>query len=329
MNTNNTGLDSLQIYKLAGNLEIFIYKMTKDFPIDEKYRSVDQLRRSSSSAADNIAEGYGGYFFQDKINKFYIARGEAEETRKGIKRSQKKGFISLKMSEATNRKYVQLIKQINTYVGFLRRRAGSLFQSPSTQTPKHPYSSAQSLIETIVAIGIIITAIVAILSVGMANLVLGGQSAERITAVNLAREGLEVVVAIRSSNWLDPDQNWPYGLANDIYILNYSTESLVNDGDESTEDAKGATFSGEETIENCTNCYLCLQDGEGDESDNDTYIHCDSEDIFRRMISVSSGDDLGDNCAANCEKKVVSTVYWKERGYPHTISLEARLTDWR
>lgn len=172
---------------------------------------------------------------------------------------------------------------------------------------------AQSLIETVVAIGIIVTAIVAILSVGLADLVLGQQSGERVIAINLAREGLEVVYAIRSSNELDPSQSWPYGLANSVYgdRVNFSSTSLMS-----------GSFSGGTTIEYCTNCYLCLQA-------NDTYLHCAQNEIFRRMVTVSDGDDLGGNCGANCEKKIVSVVHWEERGRPHTISLEARFTDWR
>ncbi|MCH7759661.1 hypothetical protein IID20_04880 [Patescibacteria group bacterium] len=69
-------------------------------------------------------------------------------------------------------------------------------------------------------------------------------------------------------------------------------------------------------------CYLCQQE-------NDTYTTCAQEEIFRRMITISAGDDLGDNCGNACEKKIVSTVYWQDRGRPHTISLETRLTDWR
>ncbi len=51
----------MEIYKLAERLEIFIYKATAKFPQDEKYRSVDQLRRSSSSVTDNISESYNRY----------------------------------------------------------------------------------------------------------------------------------------------------------------------------------------------------------------------------------------------------------------------------
>jgi len=176
-----------------------------------------------------------------------------------------------------------------------------------------PRIKAQSLIETIVAIGIIVVAIVAILTVGLTQVVLGGQSAERIMAVNFAREGIEIVNAIINSNRLDPNQSWPYGLDdNDDYIVDYDTDVLDTP----------ATFSGEETIANCLNCHLCRQN-------SDLYVHCASLEVFRRIVTVADGDNLGGNCAGNCEKKITSTVYWLERERTHTVTLESRLTDWR
>jgi four helix bundle protein len=44
-----TGLENLWIYKLAEDLEVEIHEVTKSFPKDETFRSIDQLRRSSSS----------------------------------------------------------------------------------------------------------------------------------------------------------------------------------------------------------------------------------------------------------------------------------------
>lgn len=170
----------------------------------------------------------------------------------------------------------------------------------------------QSLIETIVAISIIVIAIVAILTVGLTLLVLGGQSAERIMAVNLSREGVEIVNAIVYSRRLDPDETWPYGLSNDDFIANYDAEELVTP----------ATFDGAETIADCLNCHLCKGDG-------DLHTHCAQQEVFRRMITIADGDDLAGNCGADCEKKVVSTVYWLERNRFHTVTLESRLTDWR
>ena len=73
-----TGLENLKIYKLAVRLEVFIHRVAKTFFEDEKYRSVDNLKRSSSSVPNNITEAYGKYSFGVKINHLYIARGEAE-----------------------------------------------------------------------------------------------------------------------------------------------------------------------------------------------------------------------------------------------------------
>ena len=176
------------------------------------------------------------------------------------------------------------------------------------------FNSGQSLIETIVAIGIIVTAIVAILSVGLTDVILGGQSGERVIAINLAREGIEVIYAIRNSNRLDPDQSWPYGLSNGDWRINYSTTNLTGN--------EAAFSGGGSTIEDCTNCYLCQQE-------NDTYVTCEQQEIFYRMVTISAGDVLGGNCPIDCEKQIVSTIYWQERGRPHTVSLETRLTDWR
>jgi len=117
----NGGLENLEIYKLAERLEIFIYKVTDKFPSDEKFRSVDQLRRSSASVADNISESYNRYSFGDKINRMYIARGEAGETKSGMRKAFKKGFISEKMSKFVNEKYIVLMKGINGYIAYLKR----------------------------------------------------------------------------------------------------------------------------------------------------------------------------------------------------------------
>jgi len=115
------GLENLEIYKLAERLEIFIHRVTEKFPKDEKYRSVDQLRRSFSSTTDNISESYHRYSYGDKINRMYIARGEAGETKAGIRKAFKKGFVSKKIATFVDEKYTELIKGINGYIAYLKR----------------------------------------------------------------------------------------------------------------------------------------------------------------------------------------------------------------
>ena len=119
-------MGKLKIYKLAVRLEVFIHRVIDEkFPREEKYRSSNQLKRSSSSAADNIAESYGKYSFGAKINHLFIARGEMMETKSGIERAFLKRFISQELSEFAVRKYVELIKQTNCYINFLRHKKDS------------------------------------------------------------------------------------------------------------------------------------------------------------------------------------------------------------
>lgn len=116
----NGGINDFKIYKLAERLEIYVYKITETFPPGEKFRSIDQLRRSSSSATDNISESYHRFSFGDKINRMYIARGEAGETREGLIKAYKKGFIPKKVVDLTTEKYTELIKGINGYIKYLK-----------------------------------------------------------------------------------------------------------------------------------------------------------------------------------------------------------------
>ncbi len=117
-----TGLENFRIYHLAEKLEILVFNVTKEFPNDEKYRSVDQLRRSSSATTNNIVEGYSRYTYKEKIRYFIIARAEAEETKRGILRSIKKDFLSQELSSKISEEYTILIKSINKYIRFLKTK---------------------------------------------------------------------------------------------------------------------------------------------------------------------------------------------------------------
>ena len=90
-----TGLDNLWVYKLAEELELEVHELTKKFPRDELYRSIDQIRRSSSAATNNIAESYHKTTPKEKIRFIDIAKGEAEETKRNQVASLQNEVFSL------------------------------------------------------------------------------------------------------------------------------------------------------------------------------------------------------------------------------------------
>lgn len=59
-----------------------IFELTKNYPVEEKYSMVDQMRRSSHSVCANIAESWRKRRYPAHlVSKLSDSGGEAEETR--------------------------------------------------------------------------------------------------------------------------------------------------------------------------------------------------------------------------------------------------------
>lgn len=69
----------LLVWKAAMDLAVECYGVTKTFPPSETYGMTSQLRRSSSSIAANIAEGYGREHTGSFIQFLRVAQGSLKE----------------------------------------------------------------------------------------------------------------------------------------------------------------------------------------------------------------------------------------------------------
>jgi len=71
----------LIVYKKAFLLAMEIFKVSKDFPKEEKYSLTDQIRRSSRSVCANIAEAYRKRLYvKNFISKLTDSDAENSET---------------------------------------------------------------------------------------------------------------------------------------------------------------------------------------------------------------------------------------------------------
>lgn len=119
-----TGLENLKIYQLAKTLELEIHEITKKFPKDERWRSVDQLNRSSAAVSNNVAEAYHKLSVAQREHILRnIAIGEAEETKRNIERCALKGFVLTETATSIATRYTELIKGIYGYIRFLKSQS--------------------------------------------------------------------------------------------------------------------------------------------------------------------------------------------------------------
>ncbi|WP_372775139.1 four helix bundle protein [Mangrovibacterium sp.] len=71
----------LEAYQKAFAMAMEIFKITKDFPKEEKYSLTDQIRRSSRSVCANIAEAYRTRNYPTHfVRKLTDSDGENSET---------------------------------------------------------------------------------------------------------------------------------------------------------------------------------------------------------------------------------------------------------
>lgn len=86
--------EQLQIWQAAISFTNSIYFITKSFPSEERFSLVDQLRRSASSIAANIAEGSGSSSKKDFSHFLDIAIKSTYETVSHLVIAKEQKYIS-------------------------------------------------------------------------------------------------------------------------------------------------------------------------------------------------------------------------------------------
>ena len=94
----------LAAWQNARELNYEIYQITKEFPQDERFGLVSQIRRSAVSVPSNIAEGYGRGARADYIRFLRIARGSLFEVETQLILSSDLGYVDDGSREELNGK---------------------------------------------------------------------------------------------------------------------------------------------------------------------------------------------------------------------------------
>ena len=107
--------EQLIVWQKAHSYVLAIYKITKQYPKEELFCLVNQMRRAAASITANIAEGYAKISSKDKLRFYNISQGSLEETRNFIILSKDLGYITLQDKEQLGIQAAEISRLLNGY----------------------------------------------------------------------------------------------------------------------------------------------------------------------------------------------------------------------
>jgi four helix bundle protein len=109
----------LEVWKTGHSLVLKIYKITKNFPRDEQYGLISQMKRSSASITANIAEGFGRKNSKEKEQFYLIAAGSLFELKDQLLIARDVDYLNESdftvIAEIANKCHAQLNAMLRTH----------------------------------------------------------------------------------------------------------------------------------------------------------------------------------------------------------------------
>lgn len=106
----------LDTWKEAHKLVLMIYKTTKEFPKEEIFGLVSQMRRAAVSVTSNIAEGFSRFSYKEKIQFYSMALGSLTELQNQLLISRDVGYLSKDDFESVFQQSVSVQKLLNAFI---------------------------------------------------------------------------------------------------------------------------------------------------------------------------------------------------------------------
>lgn len=112
----------LDVWKLSISLSLEIYKQSANFPSEERFGLISQMRRAAVSVPSNIAEGYGRETPGAYIQFLRIAQGSAKELETLIEISTQLGFLKVDAQKDLPLRVTRVSKMLRSLIRVLERK---------------------------------------------------------------------------------------------------------------------------------------------------------------------------------------------------------------
>ena len=115
--------EDLQCWQACREVRIFISEIVKNYPKEERFSIVDNMKRAARSTTQNIAEGFGRFHYKENIQFCRVSRGSLYELIDDLITSIDEGFITKENYELGRTKISNAMALLNGYINYLNRKA--------------------------------------------------------------------------------------------------------------------------------------------------------------------------------------------------------------
>jgi four helix bundle protein len=113
--------EDLEVWKLARELCSVVFRVTSKTGFEQDFRFKAQIRASSGSIMDNIAEGFDRNGNKEFTQFLHIAKGSCGETRSQSYRAFDFGYIDESELEDLCQRTAVISKQLGGFIEYLKR----------------------------------------------------------------------------------------------------------------------------------------------------------------------------------------------------------------
>jgi four helix bundle protein len=110
----------LIVWQKSFRLSVLVYQITKEFPKEELYGLVSQIRRCAVSIPSNIAEGYTRHGKLEYIHFLQIAFASGAELETQLLIARELNYINKKSFVEINNLLQEVLKMLNSLIRKLK-----------------------------------------------------------------------------------------------------------------------------------------------------------------------------------------------------------------
>lgn len=184
-----------------------------------------------------------------------------------------------------------------------------------------------TLLETVVALGIIVTTVAGPMSLIVRGVLSSSFSKNKVTAVNLAQEGLELIRQVRENNIICDQLNGPSSW-DWFKDPTPPGNPIITAAVEADADATETISCGAQSIITPKLTVYAATKLRFDPTTGFYRYGGAQETIFSRRIDIDQPSADG-NIPASEQRDITVTVNWKERGFDKILVLKERMYNWR